>query len=191
MAVRIYTKGGDKGMTGLHGGQRVPKDDLRIETIGSLDEFNSLLGVVRSFMKEDDARHDIFYRIQKELMVVMSLVATRSIDRDKNPNKFDETIVQFCEAKIDEIVEAMPENEYFVLPGGNLISSHLHWARTVVRKSERRMWTLNNEDELPEMVLKFVNRLSDLLFVMARQEMLNSGRDEEKWHKFLYKKKRK
>jgi cob(I)alamin adenosyltransferase len=191
MAVRIYTKGGDKGMTGLHGGQRVPKDDLRIETIGSLDEFNSLLGVVRSFMKEDDARHDIFYRIQKELMVVMSLVATRSIDRDKNPNKFDETIVQFCEAKIDEIVEAMPETEYFVLPGGNLISSHLHWARTVVRKSERRMWTLNNEDELPEMVLKFVNRLSDLLFVMARQEMLNSGRDEEKWHKFLYKKKRK
>ena len=190
MAVRIYTKGGDKGMTGIHGGERVAKDDIRIEAIGSLDEFNSLLGVVRSFMSEDDDRHDILYRIQKELMVVMSLVATRTSNREQNPNKFDESIVEFCETTIDTIVERMPENEYFVLPGGNLISSHLHWARTMVRKSERRLWTLHKEDELPDSLLKFVNRLSDLLFVMARQEMLNSGRDEEKWHKFLYKRKR-
>lgn len=190
MAVRIYTKGGDRGMTSIHGGSRVSKDDVRIEANGCLDELNSVIGVVRSYLEEDDSRHDILFRIQRELMVAMSLVATPFDYRSKNPNVFDSTIIDFCEQVIDEIVAEMPENEYFILPGGNLVSSHLQWARTIARRSERRLWSLHKIDELPIDILQFMNRLSDLLFVMGRKEMLNADMEEEKWHKFLYKKKK-
>ena len=190
MAGKIYTKGGDKGMTSIHGGQRVPKDDIRIEANGSLDEFNSILGVIRSFMEEDDSRHDILYRIQKEMMVLMSLVATPNEIRSKNPNQLDGSIIEFCENEIDRMLSEMPESDYFILPGGNLISAHLQWGRTVVRNCERKLWTLHRQDPIPEEILQFINRLSDLLFVMGRFEMLNTDK-EEKWHKFRYKRKQK
>lgn len=190
MTVRIYTRGGDKGMTGIHGGDRVPKDDIRIEANGCLDELNSAIGVVRSFMSEEDARHEILFRIQKEMMTVMSHVATPAAKRENNPNPLDDKMVEFCEKEIDEVVNKLTDNQYFVLPGGNLISSHLHLARTIARRSERRLWTLHNTDPLPESILKFVNRLSDLFFVMARFEMQQQGTLEERWHKFLYKKKK-
>lgn len=186
MAKRIYTKGGDKGMTSIHGGQRVPKDDIRIEVNGSLDEFNSILGVVRSFMDDDDDRHDILYRIQREMMVVMSLIATPNEIRSENPNQFDNSLIEFCESEIDRMIELMPESDYFILPGGSLISAHLQWSRTVVRNCERKLWTLHKLDPIPEEILQFINRLSDLLFVMGRFEMLNTDK-EEKWHKFRYK----
>lgn len=186
MAKRIYTKGGDKGMTSIHGGQRVPKDDIRIEVNGSLDEFNSILGVVRSFMDDDDDRHDILYRIQREMMVVMSLIATPNEIRSENPNQFDNSLIEFCESEIDRMIELMPESDYFILPGGSLISAHLQWSRTVVRNCERKLWTLHKIDPIPEEILQFINRLSDLLFVMGRFEMLNTDK-EEKWHKFRYK----
>lgn len=189
MAVRIYTKGGDKGMTSIHGGERVPKDDIRIEVNGCLDEFNSIIGVIRSFMQEADSRHDLLFQIQKEMMILMSLVATPHAIREKNPNEFDVSLVEVCEKEIDRIVALMPENDYFILPGGNLISAHLQWGRTVARKCERKLWTLHRIDPIPEAILKFLNRLSDLLFVMGRYEMLTQGKEEEKWHKFLYKKK--
>ncbi|WP_287827315.1 cob(I)yrinic acid a,c-diamide adenosyltransferase [Bacteroides sp.] len=191
MAVRIYTKGGDKGMTSIHGGTRVDKDDIRIEANGALDELNSVIGVVRSFMAEEDSRHEILYRIQKEMMVVMSLVATPSEHREKNPNTFDESIIPYCEELIDEMVAQIPENEFFILPGGNPISAHLQWARTIARRSERRLWTLHRSDALPDELLKFINRLSDLFFIMGREEMSRDGKAEEKWHKFLYKRKKK
>jgi len=191
MAVRIYTKGGDKGMTSIHGGTRVDKDDIRIEANGALDELNSVIGVVRSFMAEEDSRHEILYRIQKEMMVVMSLVATPSEHREKNPNTFDESIIPYCEELIDEMVAQIPENEFFILPGGNPISAHLQWARTIARRSERRLWTLHRSDALPDELLKFINRLSDLFFIMGREEMFRDGKAEEKWHKFLYKRKKK
>lgn len=190
MAKRIYTKSGDKGMTSIHGGQRVPKDDIRIDVNGYLDEFNSILGVIRSFMDEEDHRHDILYRIQKEMMIVMSLVATPNEIRSQNPNQFDQTIICFCEEEIDKMVGVMPESDYFILPGGNLISAHMQWGRTVVRNCERKLWTLHRLDPVPEEILQFINRLSDLLFVMGRFEMLNTDK-EEKWHKFRYKRKNK
>ncbi len=189
--MKIYTRGGDKGKTGIHGGSRVDKDDIRIEANGCLDELNSIIGVVRAFLdKEHEWQKTLFY-LQKELMVVMSQVATPSEMRAKNPNLLDENIVAFCEKEIDQLTDKMGDSNYFILPGGNLISSHLQLARTIARKSERRLWTLNRTDEVPETILKFVNRLSDLFFTMARFEMHQSGKEEEVWKDFLYKKKSK
>jgi len=186
--MRIYTRGGDKGKTGIHGRQRVDKDNIRIEANGCIDELNSMIGVVRSFLPADHQWQELLFKIQTEIMVVMSHVATPSDIREKNPNELNLNIVSFVEKEIDDMVLQMYDgNSYFILPGGNLVSSHLHMARTIARRSERRLWTLNKEDELPSIILQFVNRLSDLFFTMARYEVYQQGNIEEKWQHFLYK----
>lgn len=190
MAVRIYTKGGDKGKTSLHGGERVDKDDIRIEAIGTIDELNSYIGVVRSAFNIDDSRHELLFTIQRELMVVMSLVATPAAIRCQNPNVFNADLIVVCERQIDSLVNEMPENDYFILPGGTVISAHLHYLRTITRRAERRLITLHKHDPVPVEILQFINRLSDLFFTMGRFEMLTQGAEEERWHKFLYKKKK-
>lgn len=186
----IYTRAGDSGTTRIQGGLRVPKDDIRIEALGDIDELNSLLGVVRSFMDDDHEWQQIFYRIQKELMVVMSLVATPSIVRKENPNVLDNHLVKWMEGLIDEYREALGEDSrYFILPGGTIVSAHLQLARTVARRAERRLWALNRVDEVLPDILMVMNRLSDLLFIMGRYEMYQQGNPEEKWQHFLYKRK--
>ncbi|MDR1755475.1 MAG: cob(I)yrinic acid a,c-diamide adenosyltransferase [Culturomica sp.] len=187
--MRIYTRSGDKGKTGIHGGERVDKDHIRIEANGCIDELNSMIGVVRSFLPPAHEWQELLFRIQSEIMVVMSHVATPSGIRDKNPNKLDPEMVSFVENRIDDLIRKMDDqNDYFILPGGTRISAHLHLARTVARRSERRLWTLNREDELPPVIVQFMNRLSDLFFVMARYEMLQQDYTEERWRHFLYKK---
>ncbi len=188
--MKIYTRGGDKGKTGINGGHRVDKDDIRIEANGTLDELNSSIGVVRAFLPQDHEWHEILFRIQHEMMVVMSQVATMSSLRENNPNEVDKNIVDYLEKEMDKLTDRMGESNYFILPGGNPVSANLHMARTIARRAERRLWTLNKKDEVPEIILKFVNRLSDLFFTMARFEMYSTGDMEEKWKKFLYKKKR-
>lgn len=189
--MKIYTRGGDKGKTGIHGGQRVDKDDIRIEANGCIDELNSMIGVVRSFLPEEHEWQNLLFQIQSEIMVVMSNVATPSEIRDKNPNSLNEEIVSFIENQIDVLTQQMEDgNNCFILPGGNLVSSHLHMARTIARRSERRLWTLNKQDELPLLILQFTNRLSDLFFTMARFEMQAQGKVDEKWKLFLYKKRK-
>ena len=179
--MRIYTKGGDKGTTGIFGGSRVDKDDIRIEANGTLDELNATLGVIRALLDEKDEQQEILAYIQRALMVVMSQVATPSNIREQNPNILPEDIDQYCEQQIDRMN----------LPGGTLISAQCHVARTIARRAERRLCTLNKTDEVPPLILRFVNRLSDLLFTMARREMDQQGAEEERWQAFLYKKKNK
>lgn len=189
--MKIYTKSGDKGKTGIHGGERVDKDHIRIEANGCIDELNSMIGVVRVFLPAEHEWQDLLFRIQSEIMVVMSHVATPSAIRDQNPNKLNVHIVSFVEDRIDDLTRRMNDgNNYFVLPGGSLVSSHLHMARTIARRSERRLWTLNREDELPPLILQFINRLSDLFFVMARFDMLQQNYSEERWRHFQYKRKK-
>lgn len=189
--MKIYTRGGDKGKTGIHGGQRVDKDDIRIEANGCIDELNSMIGVVRSFLPPEHEWQDLLFRIQSEIMIVMSHVATPSAIRDKNPNMLYPAIVSFVEEQIDNLTLQIDDKEgYFILPGGSQVSSHLHMARTIARRSERRLWTLNREDELPPVILQFMNRLSDLFFIMARVEMFRQNYTEERWHNFLYKRKK-
>ncbi len=140
--MRIYTRGGDKGRTGIHGGERVDKDDIRIEANGTLDEVNAQIGIVRALLPPEHEWQDVLGKIQRELMVVMSHVATPSAIRDKNPNSLSEDLVSFCEQQIDLLTGQMQDNGFFILPGGTLISAHLQLARTVARRAERRLWTL-------------------------------------------------
>lgn len=189
--MRIYTRGGDKGRTGIHGGERVDKDDIRIEANGTLDEVNAEIGIVRALLPAGHEWHDLLGKIQREMMVVMSHVAAPSAIRDKNPNALSEDLVAFCEQQIDDLSAKMEDNGYFILPGGSLVSAHLQLARTIVRRAERRLWTLNRKDPVSPEILQFVNRLSDLFFIMARYEMFRQGNIEERWQSFLYKRKTK
>ena len=187
--MKIYTRGGDKGKTSIHGGQRVDKDNIRIEANGTLDELNAVLGVIRALVGEGHEWQTMLYELQRSLMVVMSHVATPSEMRERNPNPLPEDLDVYCEAQIDWLTGKMKHpSTYFILPGGTLVSAHCQLARTVARRAERRLWTLNKTDEVPAGILRFVNRLSDLLFFMARYEMDKVGAEEERWQAFLYKK---
>ena len=190
---KIYTKGGDKGKTGIFGGERVDKDDIRIEANGTLDELNAVLGVVRAYIQSGnfkDSYDPLIYTIQKELMSIMSLVASPSYKRDQNPNTFNKDLIELLEKEIDNIVFRTEKLGYFILPGGNLLSSHLQLARTIARRAERRLYSLNRIDIVPEEILIFINRLSDLLFVMAQFSMQQDGLSQEIWKEFKYKNKK-
>ena len=113
--MRIYTRGGDKGRTGIHGGERVDKDDIRIEANGTLDEVNAQIGIVRALLPPEHEWQDVLGKIQRELMVVMSHVATPSAIRDKNPNSLSEDLVSFCEQQIDLLTGQMQDNGFFIL----------------------------------------------------------------------------
>ena len=188
---KIYTRTGDEGMTGIHGGERVPKDDIRIEANGCLDELNTLFGVIRSMLPETDEWQEKLYFIQRNMMIVMSHVATPSAIRDRNPNELPQNLDKFCEDWMDEMMPQIEDNGYFILPGGTPLAAQLQYARAVARRAERRLWTLDRTDALPREILRFINRLSDLLFVMARFEMQRQQWQEEKWLKFSYKRKKK
>ena len=229
---RIYTKTGDNGTTGIHGGARVPKDDIRIEANGTLDELNCQIGVIRAMLNgysggwftpggralasgsgsepraffcerdENQSREAsetktseaervpmdaILHTVQTNLMTVMSLVATPSVERDKNPNGLPEDLVADCEKTIDILTEEAGPSLHFILPGGTPLSAQLQLARAVCRRAERRLWTLHRQDPLPEAILQYINRLSDLLFVMARCELGRQDWTEERWQAFAYK----
>jgi ATP:cob(I)alamin adenosyltransferase len=187
---RIYTKTGDQGTTGIHGGKRVPKDDIRIEANGTLDELNCQLGVVRSLLSERASYDDILHNIQTILMIVMSQVATPAGERDKNPNPLPENLVADCEATMDALTAEAGPSRHFILPGGTPLAAQLQLARAICRRAERRLWTLHRQDPVPEVILQYINRLSDLLFVMARHELDRQDWPEERWQAFAYKNQR-
>lgn len=187
---RIYTRTGDKGMTGIHGGERVFKDDIRIEANGCIDELNAVIGIVRSFYLRSTNGNPCFFN-SENMMAVMSHVATPSTIREGNPNILPDDLCSFCEEAMDTLMEQMEDNSSFILPGGTPVSAQLQFARTVARRAERRLWTLHKQDPLPEIILRFINRLSDLFFVMARYEMQQQNWTEEKWQSFAYKRKKK
>ena len=145
-------------MTGIHGGERVPKDDIRIEANGCIDELNTVIGIVRSLLPVKDVWQELLHDIQRELMVVMSHVATPSGLRDAdperpgsgNPNELHavEMTVR-CEQAMDAMMLQLEDNGYFLLPGGTQVSAQLQFARAVARRAERRLWTLNREDLVP------------------------------------------
>jgi ATP:cob(I)alamin adenosyltransferase len=189
---RIYTRTGDDGTTATHGGgARVPKYDPRIEAVGELDELNCALGVVRSLLPADDERQQGLHRLQREMMTVMSLVATPGDRRADNPNVLDRELESWCERWIDEMMSHCADRDRFVLPGGTPPAAQMQMARAVARRAERRLWSLHRVDPLPAEVLRFVNRLSDLLFALARQEMARADVAEELWQSFAYKRRSK
>lgn len=186
---RIYTRTGDKGFTRIHGGERVPKDDIRIEANGCIDELNTVVGIIRSMLPQEHEWQSFLFAVQKNLMIVMSHVATPSHLCEQNPNTLPPDLVEVCEETMDKLTAQMEDNDYFILPGGTPVSAQLQFARVVARRAERRLWTLNRQDEVEELILRFMNRLSDLFFVMARSEMWKQNWSEEKWQTFSYKRK--
>ena len=194
MTQRIYTRTGDSGTTGIHGGSRVPKDDIRIEANGDLDELNCQIGVVRAMLRcpvepgmTEMQWGEGLHHIQQNLMTVMSLVATPSAERAKNPNELPDNLVADCEAAIDALTEQAGPGLHFLLPGGTPLAAQLQLARAVCRRAERHLWALNRRDSVPEEILQYINRLSDLFFVMARCELARQDWPEERWKAFAYK----
>lgn len=186
--MKIYTKKGDKGTTGLFGGSRVSKDDVRIECIGTLDEANSTIGLLRVKLGTGHEWQANLHKIQKDLMDMMSHLARPSDAKKENKNPMPVDGAAFCEEWIDALEAAMTSpSDYFLLPGGNEVSALCHVARTQMRRGERRLVSLVKTDEVHEAIPAYINRLSDLFFTLARAEMDKAGVAEEKWQLFLYK----
>ena len=124
---------------------------------------------------------------QQILMALMSLVATPSAKRAQNPNSLPDNLIPDIESQIDRFTAEAGESVHFILPGGTPLAARMQLARAVCRRAERRLWTLHRQDPLPEEILRYINRLSDLLFVMARCELARQNWPEERWKAFTYK----
>ncbi|WP_343669338.1 cob(I)yrinic acid a,c-diamide adenosyltransferase [Chitinophaga sp.] len=189
--MKIYTKKGDRGTTALFGGSRVDKDDVRVESYGTLDEVNSTIGLLRARLGPEHAWQPRLHKIQKDMMDMMSHLARPSDCKKENPNPKPEDGAAFCEEWIDELEAAMTsKSDYFLLPGGNEISALCHVVRTQLRRGERRLVSLMKVDTIEDYIPAYINRLSDLFFILARAEMDKAGVAEEKWQLFLYKRKK-
>ena len=195
MAIRItkvYTRTGDKGFTKLVGGKKVPKDAARIAAYGTIDELNSALGLARVF-NDDGKDHSpaaqrldqIFRRLQNELFDLGSELATPSDFSYEGMFKVGEDEVKALEKLIDELQKDLTPLNSFILPGGGKVSGFLHQARTVCRRAEREILRLSREEEIGPGPLQYVNRLSDLLFVLSRWVSKNLGEPEYLWERGL------
>ncbi len=179
--MKIYTKTGDEGMTSLIGGKRVAKNSARLEAYGTIDELNSLLGMIRSF-PTDRQVEDELVEIQSRLFDVGGNLATDPENtRFKMKLGVKEADIERLEEAIDRMDGEVPPMTHFVLPGGNEVVSFCHLARTVCRRAERRILDLGGEAEVDALVLKYVNRLSDYLFILSRKLAHDSGLEERKW----------
>lgn len=189
--MKIYTKKGDSGKTALFGGSRVDKDDVRVECYGTLDEVNSTIGLLRAKLGVEHAWQAKLGKIQKDMMDMMSHLARPSDCKKENPNPKALDGAEFCEQWIDELEAGMmTKSDYFLLPGGNEISALCHVVRTQMRRGERRLVSLMKVDTIEDYIPAYINRLSDLFFILARAEMDKAGVAEEKWQLFLYKRKK-
>lgn|SRR5690625_1532434 len=167
--MRLYTKSGDKGRTSLIGG-RVFKDHIRVEAYGTLDELNSFVGKAITEITGDnlqDIKSDLI-QIQHEIFDAGSDLSV-IIDEEERKYRLKEASITYLEERIDKLTEEAPDLEYFILPGGTALAASLHIARTITRRAERQIVTLiNEEDDVPTVVLQYVNRLSDYFFAAAR-----------------------
>ena len=182
MAFKIYTKTGDKGATSLIGGTRVSKNHIRIESYGTVDELNSHLGVVND-LADNNQISDWLREIQDRLFTLGAELATTPEKeiKMKLPDLHD-TDVEWLELRIDQMNEVLPEMRSFILAGGNLASSSCHVARCVCRRAERLCVGLaESGDEVPELIIRYLNRLSDFLFVLARYIGHLAGAPEIPW----------
>ena len=179
--MKIYTKTGDKGQTALIGGRRVSKADLRIDAYGTVDELNSWIGLVRDQPVNAD-RKELLKEIQDRLFTVGAELAT---DPEKVPIRAIPTIipddVRLLEKAMDAMDAELPELRAFVLPGGHQAVSFCHLARTVCRRAERLVISLNEQSAVDELVLQYMNRLSDYLFVLSRKMAQEVNAEEVAW----------
>ena len=181
--MKIYTKTGDSGDTGLFGGGRVPKDDPRVEAYGDVDELNATLGMARAV--EPMPRIDeVLVPVQRDLFSIGALLATPDLDKMHNhlvKANIDERRIKDLEHAIDDCDKELEPLKAFVIPGGSRKGAVLHVARTVCRRAERRVVRLQHDVEIPSLVVIYLNRLSDLLFMLAPVANVRTGAGEVTW----------
>lgn len=179
----IYTKSGDKGETGLLGGRRVSKSDPRIEAIGAVDELNAHMGMLATLSL---AKDEILKQVQDDLFTLGAQLA----DPDRQPDSkqpavnqpgIEATHVKYLEQRIDELEAKLPPLKQFILPGGTPFASHAHMARAVCRRAERSVVALHKKTPIGPHTIEYLNRLSDLLFMLAREEMHDKKIKEIPW----------
>lgn len=181
--MRIYTKKGDQGHTRLLGGNKVPKSHVRVEAYGTVDELNATIAHLHDLLKAEgfDENQIVFLQqLIKELFNLGSLLATGENYRGKSVD-WDDKAVERIEKHIDEMDEQLPPLRNFILPGGHELISYCHICRTVCRRAERRMVALDLAEEVDPRHLKYLNRLSDYFFTLARFISSHLGIEEEKW----------
>ena len=178
---KVYTRTGDGGDTGLGGGQRVPKDSLRITAYGTVDELSSVLGVARSGGL-DGALEESLLRIQNELFHLGSDLCVLEEDKESMPvPTIEARHVEALETLMDTLSEELEPLANFLLPGGSPGAAQLHVARTVCRRAERELISLAREEAVGPFTVQYLNRLSDALFVMARYQNLKAGAPDVLW----------
>lgn len=185
--MKVYTKTGDTGTTALFGGTRVPKHHIRIESYGTVDELNSHIGLIRD-QEINPIYKNVLIEVQDRLFTVGAILATppeketlKSGEKRLQNLGIVETDIEFLENQIDSMEESLPPMTHFVLPGGHTTVSYCHIARCVCRRAERLAVHLNDIEPTNEMVIKYLNRLSDYLFVLARKLSYDLKGDEVQW----------
>jgi cob(I)alamin adenosyltransferase len=183
MTLRIYTRTGDEGTTGLFGGGRVDKHHPRVEAYGDVDELNAALGFARAIERLPRI-DEVLVPVQRDLFAIGALLATPDRDRMQQQlakARIDEDRIAQLERAIDDGEEELEPLRSVIVPGGTPKAAALHVARTVCRRAERRVVALSREIEIPQLVVQYLNRLSDLLFVLARVANRRAGAGEVTW----------
>ena len=178
--MKIYTKTGDQGMTGLFGGPRRLKSDLRIDAYGTVDELNAYIGLVRD-LKANQNRTKILTEIQDRLFTIGALLAANPDKQNIKVPQLAMEDVEMLEKEIDKMENELEPMKSFVLPGGHLSVSHCHVARTVCRRAERTVVSLSEKEDVADLVVIYLNRLSDYLFVLSRKISKELGASETPW----------
>jgi len=179
MAFKIYTKTGDKGETSLYGGKRIAKSDIRIESYGTVDELNSYLGLIRASLKPGILISQLS-EIQDRLFTTGSILASDPGKELPSPDLLEGDIT-YLENAMDEMDKVLPALTTFILPGADPLSAHVHVARCICRRAERRVIALNADEKVPEIVIVYLNRLSDYLFMLSRTVAKDNGNAEIPW----------
>jgi cob(I)alamin adenosyltransferase len=190
---RIYTRTGDKGLTALVGGGRVPKESGRLEAYGTLDELNAIMGIVRTYLPgyrdgfaaDFDWYSEMLRRIQNELFDAGSELATPADAEYEGMHHMGDGEVARLEQEMDRMQEELQPLGSFTLPGGGVLNAFLHQARTVCRRAERVCWAVKREEPIPDNLLVYINRLSDHLFVQSRWVAKRLGEPEFLWDRGL------
>ena len=178
--MKIYTKGGDKGHTSLLTGTRVSKDNQRIEAYGTVDELNAHIGLLLSYQPAEEHKK-ILIQIQRKLFDAGSLLAKDEKETSFSLPEITDFDIEILEKEIDRLNEILPILRDFIIPGGNMLSAQTHVARTVCRRAEREIIRIPSHQENLSVIVKYMNRLSDYLFVLSRKFSHESKLKEEKW----------
>jgi len=181
---KVYTKTGDRGMTSLAGGQRLPKSHPRIETYGCVDELNCFMGKALDLARKTADSNPIvdgLWRVQHELFNLGSVLATMPENLRPDQAGIEQAHIQKLEEEIDHFNENLPVLKSFILPGGSALAAELHICRAVCRRAERLIQSLSEREQIKDEWMIYLNRLSDWLFVLSRRVLFNAGQDEALW----------